>query len=179
MGAIPFVLEARGTGILDPILSRLNIDMSGAIEAPAAAMFLGYGGFVVFALLGTRCFAYAKRYEAVPAPAVFSQDSRPPVVYLRSFADDSKAANRLAVDAGLKMNTEEGEIAEIVRSIGPLVAIGRPGEDLSYYGAARIYVGTGTGRSASANYSPKPSSLSSGPARPWACPGRLGCAPSR
>lgn len=39
------------------------------------------------------------------------------------------------------VNTEEGEIAEFVKSIGPLVAIGRPGEELSFFGAARIYAG--------------------------------------
>jgi hypothetical protein len=85
------------------------------------------------------------RSGLMPAPAsgVFSLDSRPPVVYLRSFADDSKAANRLGIAADLKANTEEGEIAEIVRSVGPLIAIGRPGEQVSYYGAARIYVGDG------------------------------------
>ena len=32
---------------------------------------------------------------------------------------------------------EEGEIAEIVSRIGPFVAVGRPGESLSYFGAAR------------------------------------------
>lgn len=30
-----------------------------------------------------------------------------------------------------------------MRSVGPLIAVGRPGEELSYYGAARIYVGDG------------------------------------
>jgi len=52
-------------------------------------------------------------------------------------------ANRLGIAADLEVNTEEGEIAEIVRSFGPLIAIGRPGEELSYHGAARIYMGDG------------------------------------
>jgi hypothetical protein len=135
--------EARGLPILDPVMAWMNIDMAAGGAETAAGIFGLYGGFLVFALLGTRCFAYAKRFDAAPASAVFSQDSRPPVVYLRSFADDSKAANRLGLAADLKVDSEEGEIAEIVRSVGPLVAIGRPGEELSYYGAARIYVGDG------------------------------------
>ena len=170
--------EARGLPILDPVMAWMNIDILGVGET-ATGIFALYGGFLVFILLGTRCFAYAKRFDAAPASGVFSLDSRPPVVYLHSFADDSKAANRLGIAADLKVNTEEGEIAEIVRSVGPLIAIGRPGEQLSYYGAARIYVGDGTGMSVSENYCLRPSSLSSGPARRPDCPGRSENAPKR
>ena len=90
--------EARVLPLLDLAMAWMNIDILGVGET-ATGIFALYGGFPVFILLGTRCFAYAKRFDAAPASGVFSQDSRPPVVYLRSFADDSKAANRLEIAA--------------------------------------------------------------------------------
>jgi hypothetical protein len=97
---------------------------------------------IATAWLAFRCIVRAKRYDAPTATAVLSEDNRPPVVYLRSFGDDQKAANNINI-TGLSVNTEEGELAETVKVIGPLIAIGRPGEELSYFGAARVYVGDG------------------------------------
>lgn len=133
------VLEAKGAGVLDPILALANIDASGWGET-GTSIFLLLGGFFLLLIVGARCLAHAKRFEARPASEVLADDTRPPVLYLRSFGDDSKAAQRAGI-AGFSVNTEEGEIAEIVKGIGPLVAIGRPGEEISYFGAARMYVG--------------------------------------
>jgi hypothetical protein len=38
------------------------------------------------------------------------------------------------------LTSEEEEICKAFRSIGPLVALGRPGEKLPYIGASRVYV---------------------------------------
>lgn len=57
-----------------------------------------------------------------------------PVVYLRSFADDSRAGRRYGA------LTEEEQLGKALAWIGPLLAIGRPGEELPYVGAQRIYV---------------------------------------
>ena len=54
-----------------------------------------------------------------------------------TFDDDRRTSRHIGL-AGFKTNTEEGEIAEIVSRIGPFVAVGRPGESLSYFGAARV-----------------------------------------
>lgn len=62
--------EARGLPILDPVLAWMKIDILGVGET-ATGIFALYGGFLVFLLLGTRCFAYAKRFDAAPASGVF------------------------------------------------------------------------------------------------------------
>lgn len=134
-------LQAKGYDVLDPILALVNIEMPGLGETETS-IFVLMGGLLIFVILGARCLAHAKRFEACPASEVLAKDTRPPVLYLRSFGDDPKAAQRASM-AGFSFNTEEGEIAEIVKSIGPLVAIGRPDEELSYFGAARVYVGAG------------------------------------
>ena len=59
----------------------------------------------------------------------------PPVLYLRSFADDDSAARRHGA------LTEEEQLAKALAWIGPLFAVGKPGETLPQVGAQRIYVG--------------------------------------
>jgi hypothetical protein len=87
-------------------------------------------------------FQRAKRLDAPSAIKVLSEDQRPPVLYLRSFDDDPKVARRFGI-AGFKLSNEEEDLAEIVGTLGPFVAIGRPGEALPYSGAARLYIGEG------------------------------------
>jgi hypothetical protein len=60
--------------------------------------------------------------------------NKPPVLYLRSFLDDKVAANR-----AVSMLTEEEEVNKAFEHIGPMIAIGRPGEVLPEAGAARAY----------------------------------------
>ena len=57
-----------------------------------------------------------------------------PVLYLRSFADDGCAARRYGA------LTEEEQLAKALAWVGPLLAVGRPGEVLPHVGAQRIYV---------------------------------------
>lgn len=95
---------------------------------------------LVLGIIAMRSLGRAKRFEASTGDKVLEEDQRPPVVYLRSFKDDTRAARRVGM-AGFKVNTEEGELAELVKHIGPLVAIGQPGEELPFFGAARVYVG--------------------------------------
>jgi hypothetical protein len=94
-------------------------------------------------LAGMRSFARAKRFDACAAAQIQEEDKRPAVVYLRSFDADRRSAGRIGI-AGFHLNTEEGELAEIVKPIGPFVTIGRPGEELPWFGAARVYVGEGS-----------------------------------
>ena len=98
-------------------------------------LLLGIG----VAWLGFSCLGRAKRHEAGSAEEALAQDRRPPVLYLRSFGDDARVARRIGV-AGFKLSTEETELAEVFRPLGPLVAIGRPGEAIGWAGAARKYV---------------------------------------
>ncbi len=61
-------------------------------------------------------------------------ENRKPILYLRSFLDDEVVAN---LKTGLI--TEEEELNKAFEHIGPLIAIGRPGEALPEVGAARAY----------------------------------------
>lgn len=72
----------------------------------------------------------------------------PFVLYLRPFADDMTGAemeqlSRLATTPyGFLASTrtlEEG-VARLFRRVGPLIAVGRPGEDLPFAGARRFYL---------------------------------------
>ncbi len=119
------------------ILVEQGIDVFGGL---GALLLVAVSGSLL--IFGFRLFQRAKRIEAPSATTVLSDDKRAPVLYLRSFEDDPKVAQRFGI-AGFKLNNEEEDIADIVGKLGPFVAIGRPGEMLPYTGAARIYVGEG------------------------------------
>jgi TM2 domain len=106
------------------------------------SLFVTVVGFVGMWLLRR-----SRRHEAVSAAQAMADDPRPPVLYLRSFQDDG---NMLLDDPGIPgtkaltraaspMSSEE-ELADILQRIGPVVAIGKPGESLPELGAARLYV---------------------------------------
>jgi TM2 domain-containing membrane protein YozV len=86
------------------------------------------------------------KFDAIPAEKLLAEDPRPPVVYIRSFKDDDKIilGSRLrrwysTVFGYLAAITVEQELAIIMNRVGPVVAIGKPGELLPELGAARLY----------------------------------------
>lgn len=95
-------------------------------------------------MLGARLINKARRSSATSAEAVLGADQRPPVLYLRAFGDDDRTCagvtRGVAWGAGALI-TEEAQLAAAVVAIGPLLAVGRPGEGLPELGAARLYVG--------------------------------------
>jgi hypothetical protein len=76
------------------------------------------------------------------------KDQRPPVIYLRSFADELGEysgkrffGNWFARDMlGIPPSEEQRIFAEHMQLIGPYIAIGRPSEPFPELGAARKYV---------------------------------------
>jgi hypothetical protein len=105
--------------------------------------------FLVSARKGIKLLRTGWKYEVVSAEEALKRDGRPPVVYIRSFKDDDlivAAKSRIA-----KWHTNiflwtaavsiEQELALIMNRVGPVVAIGKPGEPLPELGAARLYVG--------------------------------------
>jgi hypothetical protein len=87
---------------------------------------------------------------APDAVALLARDQRLPVVYLRPFEED---AREISDDPeGLRIGgievthsynrraSKEENIAQLLRSLGPLVAVGRPGDRLAPLGAARLYL---------------------------------------
>jgi hypothetical protein len=103
-------------------------------------------GLVITVML-IQLWLRAKRFAAVSAEVVLAADTRPPVIYMRSFKDDAAAS--AAVLSGppgwvfffpKELATEEEILARILNDFGPMVTIGRPGEDLRQLGVARMYV---------------------------------------
>jgi hypothetical protein len=104
-------------------------------------LVLGQVGVVVGVLLilsGLRLFA--RRGESV-----LRRNRRRPVLYLRSFAADVRLFGgvgdffRLLLLGGVEESAER-RLARAVADVGPLVAIGQPGERLPPLGGARLYV---------------------------------------
>jgi hypothetical protein len=85
-----------------------------------------------------------KRMMATGTERKARMDSRSPVVYLRSFhADDDWNLGQLArmciVPSSALVTTREEQLAEVFQDLGPLIAIGRPGQALPAIGARRLY----------------------------------------
>lgn len=68
--------------------------------------------------------------KALSADEVREQDNRPPILYLRSFEDDT----------GLLPKHEENLVTALA-PFGPMIGIGRPGEFFQTLGVARVYCG--------------------------------------
>jgi hypothetical protein len=107
--------------------------LDGSDDNPSAliAIPLMIGGL----LLHFRGRQHAARARAADRAGPL-YDSKPDVLYLRSFeTDPSSTMKRLM--AGL--TTEEEQLADVLRPFGDLIAIGRPGEALPMPGANRMY----------------------------------------
>jgi hypothetical protein len=107
------------------------------VAAVAAALMF------VPALAALRLFRRTQQHEVATAEEALQIDTRPPVIYLRSFKDDGLMTmpNVTAswLGAAVLMSPEQ-ELALVLRRVGPVVAIGKPGEPLPELGAARLYV---------------------------------------
>lgn len=80
---------------------------------------------------------WCKSLLARSGAELLAADTRPPIVYLRSFAEDVDAGE---VRPGLDYQTREKMICSVLEAVGPIVALGKPGDALPSLGAARIYV---------------------------------------
>ncbi|HNN94378.1 hypothetical protein [Haliangium sp. UPWRP_2] len=92
------------------------------------------------AWLMIKLIQFGRRLQVPTADEVLARDARPPVLYLRSFRDDD-ATHAVFERWLLRVNyrSEEEELAATFAEVGPLVAVGRPGEVLPHLGAARFY----------------------------------------
>jgi hypothetical protein len=79
------------------------------------------------------------KYFAAPAREALAQDPRRPVVWLRSFQIDERDAENI-IAREVPLTFEEVATGALSR-YGPVVAIGRPSEELPPLGALREYVG--------------------------------------
>jgi hypothetical protein len=149
---------------LAAIVAFVALFAQDQILAASAAFVATLGTVCVITLVRRR----ARRLAAVDASEQLKHDPRAPVLYLRSFQDDSEM---LGMDAGVdapsaklkksgalaqvwrRFNTSTGGrleevLAKEVSGVGPFVAIGAPTETLPELGAARAYFGNDTWQSA-------------------------------
>lgn len=75
----------------------------------------------------------ARRYR-LDSQVEILEDPRPPVLLLRTFRSDA-VADKTRRD----QKTAEEFLVEVFSHVGPVVAVGKPGEALSVLGAARLY----------------------------------------
>jgi hypothetical protein len=110
------------------------------IQAIAASVFI----FQV--VVGARVLRYLSRLGQPGVDTLLERDLRPPVLFLRSFKLDELPVDRIEegwrgmldmFSVGEK--TFEERLTDTFKDIGPLIAIGRPGEDAAPLGAAREY----------------------------------------
>jgi len=106
-------------------------------------------GGVVFTQ-GRKMFLRARRHRAriIPSPRILKAGSY--VLYLRPFEDDQRQTamqeHVLPGAAGgvmgfvLSKRSAEEQIADALRPVGPLIAVGAPGERLPHVGAVRMYL---------------------------------------
>ena len=73
-------------------------------------------------------FRRGSQHLRAPATSIHDSEAGNPIVYLRSFSQDSN------------FNLEEEELARIFNPFGPFLAIGMPGDALPKLGAFRFYV---------------------------------------
>jgi hypothetical protein len=103
-------------------------------------------GVISFLILGWACFALARKRTARDVHDLLEEDFDPPIVYLRSFRHDGRRVGEGILHDYTRMlftlftSTPEEQLARIMNNFGPFVAIGKPGEELPEFGAARMYV---------------------------------------
>jgi hypothetical protein len=86
-------------------------------------------------------FLAGQKAKAVHAKDLV-RDDRPPVLLLRAFSDDERAAGTRNYFFGALSTVETFEeiVADTLGAYGPILAIGRPGETTPPLGAARMWV---------------------------------------
>jgi TM2 domain-containing membrane protein YozV len=144
------LLKLFAANVLVPLLlySLLIDEGPQAAALESSPWYLPISVLVAAGVLGAVALVRRSwRHETLLAADVLARDARPPVLYLRAFRDDDQA---LLDDHGLPLlehgaravfwRTPEQELAVLLQRIGPVVAIGKPGEPLPALGAARLYV---------------------------------------
>jgi hypothetical protein len=111
------------------IATTIDENVGGVGETGKALFSIAF--YIVMgasALLGYRLYRRGRQHTALLGEEVMGRDTRPPIVYLRSFTDEVAVAR------------EEEDLATIFGDVAPFVAIGRPGDPLPPLGASRFYV---------------------------------------
>ena len=109
-----------------------------------ASAGLGIAVAVVLHAVGANLQSWSLRRSASNAAEILAADPRPPVLYLRPFQEDLEQARAAWMSSFIPTPalafTAETAVHQALAALGPLVAIGRPGEALPPRGFARLYL---------------------------------------
>jgi hypothetical protein len=126
--------------LADFVLDLFFRNQFAAVEEITEAALSLFSMCFGVAAIGVAIATYGRRAWILAKPSVPTEDSRPPVVYLRAFGGDKEMARRpLALGRFFMIRSEEEQLVQALREIGPVVAIGRPGEGYPLLGASRLY----------------------------------------
>jgi hypothetical protein len=140
--------DHRLAAALEPLVSAFGVYGLGVCVALVVGAATGIGflaglAFLPFALAGSRLMQRARQTLALHVAEVRARDPRPPVLLVRSFADDMLELDpKFEYFSRLfrKRLTLEEFVTHRLERLGPVVAIGKPNERFSPLGAAREYV---------------------------------------
>src|SRR5215469_1496518 len=122
-------------GIALIILGWVVYGISGGVDSETPIVFLAFPLMLGGVLLHFRGRKMAARARAESSDSPLRQHGNT-VLYLRSFQSDTSSSFKVLFSG---LTTEEEQLADVLRPIGELITIGRPGEKLPLPGAARIY----------------------------------------
>ena len=104
----------------------------------------------LFSLLARRSKAFSQRLLLQNADEIRKFDNRPPILFLRSFADDQISLHTIhrsrhikllqIFDSGVHISTLDELLVQRYSYIGPVIAIGNPKNPIPPLGASRKYV---------------------------------------
>jgi hypothetical protein len=115
-------------------------------------------GAAVSGRLGVASVKLGKKFQAAASRRAAATDARPPVLYLRSFTADETTSKGMKSPHPFVEElscTEEEQMTKAIGDIGPVIAVGRPGEHLPTLGASRVYVDDRSWKSTVAQYMKK------------------------
>ena len=126
-------------GIIGLALVLLPQLVTSAITEGKAADVVRWVWFIssMIPVAGFVLIIRARRYFQIDADALLAVDTRSPVLFLRSFADDPRQISWNAKRALLDFSLET-RLANHFRRFGPFIAIGSPKETVPLPGAARV-----------------------------------------
>lgn len=137
------LLALAGSLLIWPIAAALTIGV--ATWGYHINWFVDFIFFLILSWTGKRLghlsigwWVTFRRHTAVIGPDARKLDARPPVLYLRSFGVD-KSTSYTINGRMARYRTEEQQLARAFNAFGPLLALGRPGEQLPMVGADRYY----------------------------------------
>jgi len=149
-GAVLALLRQRGSELLTLLIIPVALGAAVwglyvenkwiSIGLVIGAPGIGVGAIARLQTLSQKLKRERLRYAAPQATEALAQDPRSPIVILRSFRSDGAEAEFI-IDREVPRSFEE-VVTKPLYLYGPVVAIGRPGEELPRLGAFREYVET-------------------------------------